>query len=65
VLTGEQSADRQVGELNGRGVSEGVRRADVGGAVRRPQLERALGELRAGDTPMVRRLDRLGEACGT
>ncbi len=44
-------------------MSEGVRRAGVaGGGPRRPQLDRALGGLRAGDTLVVWRLDRLGRS---
>ena len=62
VSTPEQSLDLQVDALTAAGCD--LIRSDVAsGAVRsRPQLERVLVELQAGDTLVVWRLDRLGRS---
>jgi len=62
VSTAEQSVDLQTGELRAAGCVK-VFTEQVSGAVdRRPELDRALELLRAGDTLVVWRLDRLGRS---
>jgi len=62
VSTAEQSVDLQTDELRAAGGVK-VFTEQLSGAVdRRPQLDRALEQLRAGDTLVVWRLDRLGRS---
>lgn len=63
VSTRPQSTDRQVTDL----LAAGVRRDDLyvdhgvsGARASRPQLDRALDALEAGDTLVITTLDRLG-----
>ena len=65
VSTKEQNTDRQVADL----VAVGVRKDDLyvdhgvsGGKASRPELDRALVALEAGDTLVVTTLDRLGRS---
>ncbi len=62
VSTAEQSADLQTDELTAAGCLKVFAEQASGAVDRRPQLERALSELRAGDTLVVWRLDRLGRS---
>ena len=65
VSTRHQSTDRQVDDL----VAAGVRRDDLyvdhgvsGARARRPEFDRALDALHAGDTLVITTLDRLGRS---
>jgi len=62
VSTAEQSADLQTDELTAAGCLKVFVEQASGAVDRRPQLDRALGGLRAGDTLVVWRLDRLGRS---
>ncbi len=62
VLTAEQSVDLQTDELRAAGCVKGLTEQVCGAVDRRPELDRALEQLRAGDTLVVWRLDRLGRS---
>ncbi len=59
---GEQSVDLQTDELMAAGCVTVLTEQLLGAVDRRPQLDRALEQLRAGDTLVVWRLDRLGRS---
>ena len=65
VSTKQQSADRQEADL----LTAGIRRDDLyvdhgvsGARASRPQFDRALAALEAGDTLVITTLDRLGRS---
>jgi len=62
VSTAEQSVYLQTDELRAAGCVKVFTEQVCGGVDRRPQLDRALEQLRAGDTLVVWRLDRLGRS---
>jgi len=62
VSTAEQWADLQTEELTAAGCLKVFIEHASGAVDCRPQLDRALGELRIGDTRVVRPLDRLGRS---
>jgi len=62
VSTAEQSVDLQTDELRAAGRVKVFTEQICGAVDRRPQLDRALEQLRAGDTLVVWRLDRLGRS---
>ncbi len=65
VSTAEQSVDLQTDELMAAGCVKVFTEQLLGAVDRRPKLDRALEQLRAGDTLVVRRLDRLGRSLRT
>jgi len=62
VSTAEQSAGLQTDELTAAGCLKVFVEQASGAVDRGPQLDPALGELQAGDTLVVWRLDRLGRS---
>ena len=62
VSTAEQSVDLQTDELRAAGCVKVFTEQVCGAVDRRPELDRALEQLRAGDTLVVWRLDRLGRS---
>jgi len=62
VSTAEQSVDLQTDELRAAGCVKVFTEQMSGAVDRRPELDRALEQLRAGDTLVVWRLDRLGRS---
>ena len=57
-----QNLDGQTDALTAAGLREDLRRYRVGKLAERPELTLCLGYLRAGDTLVVWRLDRLGRS---
>ena len=64
VSTGEQTLDLQLDALAKAGCEKIYRETASGAAAERPVLADVIGYLRAGDTLVVWRLDRLGR-CST
>src|SRR6184192_4901132 len=62
ISTGEQNAALQLDALKAGGCTRIYTDTASGALERRPQLERLLDHLRAGDTLVVWRLDRLGRS---
>jgi DNA invertase Pin-like site-specific DNA recombinase len=63
VSTGDQTLDLQVDALKARGCEKIYTDAGVSGSkASRPELDKALADLRSGDTLVVWRLDRLGRS---
>src|SRR5437868_10492177 len=62
VSTGEQTLDLQLDALKGAGCERHCTDTASGATAERPGLRKALEQLRAGDTLVVWRLDRLGRS---
>ena len=62
VSTEEQSEDPQIDALNDAGCERIFREKMSGKSKQRPELERLIDTLRAGDIVVVQRLDRLGRS---
>ena len=62
VSTDEQSDNAQIDALEGAGCSRIYREKYSGRSKSRPELERMIDTLRAGDVIVVQRLDRLGRS---
>jgi DNA invertase Pin-like site-specific DNA recombinase len=65
VSTGPQSTDRQETDLRSAGIRRDdlyVDQGDSGASASRPQFDRALAALEAGDTLVITTLDRLGRS---
>jgi DNA invertase Pin-like site-specific DNA recombinase len=62
VSTAEQNLDLQCDALKAAGCDKVITDKASGATTARPGLEKVKEQLRAGDTPVVWRLDRLGRS---
>lgn len=60
VSTREQNLDTQIEKLKGYGCEVIIEEKHTGATLKRPELERLISELKAGDRLIITRVDRLG-----